>query len=335
MNMLMTRDEFREAVFRRDNYSCVICREKAQDAHHIIERRLFSDGGYYLDNGASLCGIHHLLAESTELTCEEIRERAGISSVIIPSDFYPDFKYDKWGNPWAADGTRFRGPLYSDSSVRKIIVGDFVAYTKYPRTLHLPWSSGTSDDRIASLNDLKGLFGVPIIITEKMDGENTNLYGDYIHARSFDYNSHPSRNLVKALHSRICGDIPNYWRICGENLYAKHSIEYTDLEDYFMVFSIWDHANECLSWAETEEWCSLLGLSTVPVLWRGKVENSSELQKLGAKLDTREGYVVRLAEKFPFKDFSSSVFKSVRPNHVTTSHHWKYEKVIPNKLKGT
>lgn len=60
---LHTRDEFREKVFSRDNSLCVICGKPAKDAHHIIERRLFTDGGYYLDNGASLCETHHILAE--------------------------------------------------------------------------------------------------------------------------------------------------------------------------------------------------------------------------------------------------------------------------------
>src|SRR6476646_2741401 len=116
----MTRDEFREAVFKRDGHSCVICGAKAQDAHHIIERRLWADVSYYRDNGASLCGIHHLVAEITELSCEEIRERAKIESVVLPSDFYMDTRYDKWGNPFNSSGQRFRGPLYDNSSVRKI-----------------------------------------------------------------------------------------------------------------------------------------------------------------------------------------------------------------------
>lgn len=60
MNKLLTRDIFRESVFSRDNHKCVICGNPAKDAHHIIERRLFSDGGYYIDNGASLCEEHHI-----------------------------------------------------------------------------------------------------------------------------------------------------------------------------------------------------------------------------------------------------------------------------------
>jgi hypothetical protein len=55
MNILLTRDNFRNSVFERDKHLCVICKEPAVDAHHILERRLFPDEGYYIDNGASLC----------------------------------------------------------------------------------------------------------------------------------------------------------------------------------------------------------------------------------------------------------------------------------------
>jgi 5-methylcytosine-specific restriction endonuclease McrA len=44
---LLNRDEFREGVFERDNHKCVICGKPAVDAHHIMERRLFPDGGKF------------------------------------------------------------------------------------------------------------------------------------------------------------------------------------------------------------------------------------------------------------------------------------------------
>lgn len=52
MYKLLTRTDFRESVFKRDNYSCVVCKAKGVklDAHHIIERREFKAphqlGGY-------------------------------------------------------------------------------------------------------------------------------------------------------------------------------------------------------------------------------------------------------------------------------------------------
>lgn len=70
------RASFRDAVFKRDKYSCVICGLKAQpteaenilDAHHIIPRQLMPNGGYCKENGITLCKkTCHLKAESYTL----------------------------------------------------------------------------------------------------------------------------------------------------------------------------------------------------------------------------------------------------------------------------
>ena len=156
--MLLTRKQFREAVFKRDRYRCVICgKEDNLDAHHIIERRIWGDlGGYYLDNGATLCPEHHIKAEQTVLSCEEIRKAAGITNTLIPDHLYSDTRLDKWGNIILADGRRLKGELFFDESVQKIlkeggILSQFCNYVKYPRTFHLPFSSKvTKDDRVAN-----------------------------------------------------------------------------------------------------------------------------------------------------------------------------------------
>jgi hypothetical protein len=87
-----------------------------------------------------------------------------------------------------------------------------------------------------------------------MDGENTTLYPDGIHARSLDSAHHPSRNRIKALQSQLGPLLPQGWRVCMENCYARHSIAYTHLSDYQLLLSIWDETNTCLSWQETQEW---------------------------------------------------------------------------------
>jgi|CXWL01.1.fsa_nt_gi hypothetical protein len=334
---LLTRDTFRESVFSRDSHKCVVCKEKAQDAHHIIERRLFPDGGYYLDNGASLCGPCHIAAEETVISCDKIREAAGIKHVILPPHLYKDHKYDKWGNPVLANGQRLRGELFFDLSVQKIIkpvLDLFTKYVKYPRTYHLPWSPGmTKDDRV--IEDLSHLEGVEVIVTLKLDGENCTWYRDYLHARSLEYDPHPSRNYVKAMHGKHAHEIPDGWRICGENVYAKHSIHYHNLETYFYVFSIWNDKNACLSWDETIEWCGLFGLKHVPVLYRGvwdeKLIRSLYKDKYGD--NEMEGYVVRVARSFEYGEFRKVAAKYVRSGHVTTSHNWKRQQVIPNELE--
>ncbi|HLT36887.1 MAG TPA: RNA ligase family protein [Enhygromyxa sp.] len=203
---------------------------------------------------------------------------------------------------------------------------------KYPRTRHLPWSPGAShDDLIAS--GVEPLVGQRVIVTEKMDGENTTLYPDHLHARSLDGRHHPSRDWIKALHGRIAHELPEGWRICGENLYARHSIVYDALPSYFMMFSVWDADNHCLDWDSTLEWAALLELDTVPVLYDGEFD-LEWLRALDGELDLErcEGYVVRLASSFAYSDFGASVAKWVRANHVQTDQHWMHREVVPNSL---
>lgn len=352
--MLLTRDDFRNLVFERDRHRCVVCGNGLHnghkiDAHHIIERRLWTDGGYYLANGATLCddgkdGCHYK-AETTFLSVEEVRRSAGIDKVILPEDMYPDQVYDKWGNVILADGRRTKGPLYNDESVRKVLsdfnrsiyvsmgeelVGDlepiqFVEYVKYPRTYHLPWSPGkTEDDR--TFHDLSVFEGKRVIVTRKMDGENFSGYRDYCHARSVDGRSHYTRDWAKNFWMQRSYELPDGWRVCAENLYAVHSIKYDDLPGYLLGFSIWNEYNTCLSWDDTVEWFSLLDMPMVPVLYDG-IWDEAAIKKLydeKADRDVHEGYVVRLADSFEYKDFKTSVAKYVRANHVATQKHWFY-----------
>lgn len=203
---------------------------------------------------------------------------------------------------------------------------------KYPRTYHLPFSQGfTSDDKV--LKSIEHFIGKEIVMTEKRDGENSTIAKEYTHARSLDSVDQPYRHWLKGLWSTIQFDIPDEWRICGENLYAKHSIHYTDLTTYFEVFSIWNENNMCLSWNDTEDWCKLLELTTVPVIWRG-IFNENFLRNYKFDTEKQEGYVVRLADSFSYDDFDKSIAKFVRKNHIAIdSDHWMYKKIIPNILK--
>lgn len=333
---LLSRDEFRALVIQRDEQRCVICGEPFQDAHHIMDRSLWPDGGYYLGNGASLCVAHHLEAEATTLSCATIREAAKVK-LLLPEHLYKDQEYDKWANPIMPNGTRLRGELFDDENVQKALVtvlGLFTTRVKYPRTYHLPWSDGVSDDDRV-LDSLDGFHNEDVVATVKMDGENTTLYRDYVHARSIDYSSHESRNWVKALHGRICYDIPEGWRVCGENIYAKHSIHYQNLPSYFLVFSIWNEKNECVSWDETVEWASLLGLPTVPIIWRGIWDPRIAVQLYQPTFsgDPCEGHVIRVSRKLHYREFRKVVGKYVRAGHVTTHAFWMQRTVVPNKLK--
>jgi hypothetical protein len=200
---------------------------------------------------------------------------------------------------------------------------------KYPRTRHLPSSPGASEDD-EHLSDFSALAAGEVVLTEKMDGENTTIGRGYVHARSVDSPAHPSRTWVRALAGRLWPDLPEGMRVCGENLYAQHSIGYNDLNDYFMVFNIWQD-EVCLDWDSTQEWAGLLNLTTVPVLYRGPLPE--DLVRIWrSTTHESEGFVVRAARSFNRPEFGTHVAKSVRAGHVTTGQHWMTAPVKPNRL---
>jgi hypothetical protein len=328
---LLSREAFREQVFARDGNTCVFCGAPAEDAHHILERKLWPDGGYYLDNGASVCGPHHMACETTELSVEAVRKACGIKTALLPPQLAADETYDKWGNVVLANGQRLKGPLFHDVGAQRMLkerLTDFTSWVKYPRTYHLPWSPGLgADDRvIPSLTELEG----EVVMTEKFDGENTTLYADHLHARSLDSKHHVSRDWVKAFWSSIRHDIPPGWRVCGENLYARHSVSYDALASYFLGFSVWNDRNEALAWDETLEWFELLGITPVRVLYEGPFDQKA---LAAAWTGEGEGYVVRTHAAIPYARFQTRIAKFVRKNHVQTDTHWMHGAVTPNRLK--
>jgi hypothetical protein len=331
-NILLSRDDFRNGCLRRDGNKCVICGSTdSLSVHHILERRLFSDGGYYLSNGATLCEEHHLAAEMTTLSVEAIREACGITKPVFPEHLYPDLVFDKWGNEVLPDGRRAKGELFDDESVQKILarggVLNLFVDPRYPRTMHLPWSGGVGkDDRI--LTDLSAFRGKRVIVSVKMDGENTTLKPDKFHARSPDSKVDESRTWMANFHSRVKYDIPEGWRVCGENLYAGppwHVIKYVRLPSYFLGFSVWNERNICLDWDATLEWFDLMGISRVPVIYdgvwdEGLIRDLYPIQSPAAlKYSPRhEGYVVRLAEAFHYREFRTLAAKYVHAEFMRT-----------------
>jgi len=177
---LLSRNEFREGVFRRDNYKCVICGAEGKDAHHILERRLFKGaeelGGYFLENGSTLCEEHHILAENTSLSCETIRKACGISHIILPKHLDSYYQYDKWGNILLTNGRKVRGELFYEEPVQKVIqpfIADFEKYVPYPFLGVEPVENAFFENQ-------------EIVILEEIAGEKTVLYDDYMHGKNIE-----------------------------------------------------------------------------------------------------------------------------------------------------
>ena len=214
---------------------------------------------------------------------------------------------------------------------------------KYPRTFHLPYSLGaTNDDKIA--RSIDSLLNKDLVITEKMDGSNVCLEREKCFARTHSGPpTHSSFDAFKALHAGIKFNIPDSYQVFGEWLYAVHSIQYNSLPGYLLLFGVREsNTMTWLSWDDVEYWAEQLGVFTVPVLEKCKVETAKELpEKIESLIvnpstygEEKEGAVVRVAGRFKNNVFDSNVLKNVRAGHVNTDIHWATQEIVRNSLKG-
>jgi hypothetical protein len=202
---------------------------------------------------------------------------------------------------------------------------------KYGRTFHLPISPGaTSDDKV--MLSQTGLMVDDLVITEKMDGENTTIHKTGSQARSPDSRHHPSRDWLKAFASGISPYLTEDERIVGENLYARHSIAYDALPSFFLGFA-WIIGDEVQAWDQTLARFDELGIQPVPTLYRGPYRQGlfDDLAKT-LDLGRQEGFVARVAGAFAEAAMPDRVGKYVRAGHVQSEVHWMQAELIPNRL---
>jgi len=214
---------------------------------------------------------------------------------------------------------------------------------KYPRTWHLPFSpGGTNDDK--RLINTDQFLNVIVSITEKMDGSNVCLERDNVYARSHGQPPvHISFDMLKSVHARVKHKIPKNWQVFGEWMFAKHSIKYNNLPHYLLLFAIRDiESGKWLKYDQVILFSRKIGVGIVPLLYVGSYKTAQNLKRDIESWTEQEsvygteceGIVIRLAREYSDEEFPTSVAKWVRPDHVQTDRHWKNQKLIKNELKS-
>lgn len=210
---------------------------------------------------------------------------------------------------------------------------------KYGRTFHYPFSPGTtSDDRINHdyWSDIRSI--PQVVHTEKLDGENTclNQYGVFARSHAAP-TRHPWAQYLKERWHLLKNDLGDL-EIFGENIYAIHSIQYTEIEHHFFVFAV-RHLDKWLSWEEVKFYAAMIDFPTVPELelvepddqeiFEKDILNLVQQPSIFQSQDvysempcTMEGIVSRNTDEYTIEDFKQNVFKYVRKDHVKTNEHW-------------
>lgn len=249
---------------------------------------------------------------------------------------------------------------------------------KYPRTQHLEGSRLQAGDEDLSQVPFSEILNKHIVIEEKIDGANTALSFDsqgnlLLQNRGhYLYGGHRERhyNLFKSwanLHKDAFFDLlEDRYIMYGEWMYAKHTIFYDALPDYFMEFDIYDRIRDVfLSTDERRKiTCHLPMIYSVPVLAKGVftkkddvlshlgnsnyiTENHIETLRLISKqleIDaerqcretdpsrTMEGLYIKVEENGIVTDRAKFVRASFLQCVSESKTHWQHRPIVPNQL---
>jgi len=132
--------------------------------------------------------------------------------------------------------------------------------------------------------ETKLLLGGTVTITEKVDGANVGIVR---HKDTFklqkrgslvDMSEHEQFNFFKAwsqLNQDKLMQIPEGTVLYGELMYAKHTVFYDKLPDYFLAFAWVDRkTDEFKHRMDMEELCDKIGLATTPFICQGHYDKT-------------------------------------------------------------
>jgi len=181
-------------------------------------------------------------------------------------------------------------------------------FIKFPRTPHLYGSKLGEGDEDLSRIPFEHIFGKNIVIEEKIDGANCGIsfsesgelllqnrghyfYGGY-KERHYDLFKRWANQNSALLYGALC----SRYVMFGEWMYAKHTVFYDALPDYFMEFDIYDKKlGVFLDTPSRREITEGLCVCSVPVLASGKFHSrESILGHLGRSLYITDNHIEAL-----------------------------------------
>jgi atypical dual specificity phosphatase len=216
---------------------------------------------------------------------------------------------------------------------------------KFPRTAHLFNIGGaTVDDRFVSEEQYEYFLNNNIQITEKVDGAQMGIsidenYKIMVQNRSHYVNS-KSASQFKYLDKWIDDNKDDLYNILdtdhilyGEWLYAKHSIKYNNLPDYFMAFDLFNKREKVFYNREIlEKKLENTNIKLVRVMNEGTFDKQHLLKLIEMKSNYTDSRVEGIYLKAFDGDYVKYRSKLVRNDFISGNQHWSKNIVEPNNL---
>jgi hypothetical protein len=215
---------------------------------------------------------------------------------------------------------------------------------KFPSTPHLFWLGDAKprSDKVFSHEEASEFLKHHIQIEEKIDGANVGISfdsnGSLLVQNRGNYISKAEKgqfvklwNWINEREDKLFDSLDDRLILFGEWCWAKHSIHYTELPDWFLAFDVFDKSNQ-IFWERRKRnvLFKALGLASVPLITEGIFARQSVESLLGKSRfysGPMEGVYCRIDQG----DHVHNRSKVVAPNFLQSIHeHWTRKPMIKN-----
>lgn len=222
-------------------------------------------------------------------------------------------------------------------------------FFRFPRTPHLAWLSSRlpRDDKVLGPDDATALLEGKVVVEEKLDGANLGVSlgedgmlrfqnrGQYLHP-PFVGQFQRLGSWIAAHEYALRSHLLPGLIVFGEWCAARHSVAYDRLPDWWVVFDVYDLAEQrFFSTALRDALAERLGLAVVRAVSRGHTTLADLTKRLSAepsryRAGPIEGFVIR--KESP--DWLLARAKLVHPEFVQgIDEHWRRRRIEWNRLE--
>jgi len=223
-------------------------------------------------------------------------------------------------------------------------------FFRFPHTPHIAWlgEGVPRDDKVLSRHEADLFLSEYIVIEEKIDGANLGLSvdedgmlraqnrGAYIDLSIGTGQFSTLASWLTPRQDRIAEALFPDLMLFGEWCRAVHSVRYTALPDWFLVFDVYDRSSKSF-WnsLRRNEFASSLGLATVPLIQSRSRQSLDSLTGLLGKSAFSDGLAEGMYLRREDDEQTLARAKLVRPEFIQQiGDHWSKKSIETNQLAG-
>ena len=222
---------------------------------------------------------------------------------------------------------------------------DDLGFVKFPRTPHLfvMGHDAPRGDKLVEMVLAADLLGRPAVVEEKIDGTNLGISvdesgrlraqnrGSYVEPGSEPQYQPLGRWL--AARSGLREQLGTQLILFGEWCFARHTVHYDALPDWFLAFDVYDRgARRFWPASRRDAFCAELGIAVVPVLGH-RVSGRAAIEALFGPSKVASTPMEGVYLRWEVGGWLEHRAKVVRAGWVPPDEqHWKARPLEPNQL---